>query len=71
MDGYFLAGGVFSCVLLLTMGMFIGRLVARSEVRVLKAELEGQLSLKDQQLTQAEAMYEELNEKIEENSKLL
>ncbi len=63
MDGYFLAGGVFSCVLLLTMGIFIGRLVARSEMRVLEAEFEGQLSLKEQQLIQAEAMYEELNEK--------
>lgn len=63
MDGYFLAGGVFSGVFLLAVGIFIGRLIARAEVRVLAAELEGQLSLKEQQLTQAEAMYEELNEK--------
>lgn len=63
MDGYILAGAVFSGVFLLTVGIFIGRLVARAEMRVLAAEFEGQLSLKDQQLTQAEAMYEELNEK--------
>lgn len=63
MDGYLLAAGVFSGVFLLAVGIFIGRLMTKGEMRVLTVELEGQLSLKDQQLTQAEAMYEELNEK--------
>ncbi|MFD2229009.1 DNA recombination protein RmuC [Alkalimarinus sediminis] len=63
MDGYLLAGGVFSGVLLLSIGILIGRVVARAEMKVLVAELQGQVSLKEQQLTQAELMYEELNEK--------
>lgn len=63
MEGYILAGGVFSGVFLLTVGIFLGRLLARSEMRVNVAELKGVVSLKDQQLAQAEQMYEELNEK--------
>lgn len=63
MEGYFLAGGVFSGVFLLAVGILIGRVIARSEMRVSEAELRGLLNLKEQQLTQAELMYEELNEK--------
>ena len=63
MDGYLLAGGVFSGVLLLAVGIIIGRLIAKSDMQVKEAELKGQLSLKEQQLVQAEVMYEELNEK--------
>ena len=59
MNEYILAGGVLSGVFILIVGIVIGRLMARAEMRVQAVELTGQLNLKNQQLAQAEAMYEE------------
>ncbi len=55
MDWYLLSAGLVIALIFLLTGLMLGRTIARSE-------LNSQLSMKDQQLTQAEAMYVELNE---------
>ena len=62
-DGYLLTAGVVASTFLLIAGGVIGWFIARAGMRVQVAELNGLLGLKEQQLVQAEAMYEELNEK--------
>ncbi|WP_250658686.1 DNA recombination protein RmuC [Alkalimarinus coralli] len=62
-DGYLLTVGVVASTVFLITGGIIGWLIARAGMRVQVAELNGLLELKEQQLIQAEVMYEELNEK--------
>jgi DNA recombination protein RmuC len=63
MDLYLLSAGLVVAFVFLIIGLFLGRALSRSDFKTREVDLQGQLSMKDQQLTQAEAMYVELNEK--------
>jgi len=62
MDWYLLSAGLVTALIFLLIGLLLGRTIARSQFNACEAELKSQLGMKDQQLTQAEAMYVELNE---------
>ncbi len=63
MDWYLLSAGTTIGIVFFALGIIIGRVTARSGVMASEAEFQGQLNMKDQQLLQAELMYEELNKK--------
>lgn len=63
MDWFLPSVGIAIAFVFLLVGLFLGRALSRSDFKTREVDLQGQLSMKDQQLTQAEAMYVELNEK--------
>ena len=58
MDLYLLSAGTTIGIVFFALGIIIGRVTARSGVRASEAEFQGQLNMKDQQLLQAELMYD-------------